>query len=48
MLQIAELISAAFGTAAADAVTPAGLLHGVTPVAAAAAGLDAMAEDLGA
>jgi len=37
----------AFGNAAADAATPAGLLHGVTPTAAAAAGPDAMAEDLG-
>ena len=37
----------AFGTAAADTVTPAGLLHGVSPTNAAAAGLDAMAEDLG-
>lgn len=37
----------AFGTAAADAATPAGLLHGVTPTAAATAGADAMAEDLG-
>lgn len=38
----------AFGTAAADTVKPAGLLHNVTPIGAAAAGLDAMAEDLGA
>lgn len=38
----------AFGTAAADDDQPAGLLYGVTPVAPAAAGPDAMAEDLGA
>ena len=38
----------AFGTTADDGVTPAGLLHGVTPTAAATAGPDAMAEDLGA
>jgi hypothetical protein len=38
----------AFGTAAADEDEPAGTLHGVTPIAAAAAGLDAKAEDLGA
>jgi hypothetical protein len=38
----------AFGTAAADDDQPAGLLHGVTPVAPAAAGPDAMADDLGA
>ena len=37
----------AFGTAAADTATPAGLLHNVTPTAAATAGVDAMAEDLG-
>lgn len=37
----------AFGTTAADDATPAGLLHGVTPIAAAAAGPDAMYEDLG-
>jgi hypothetical protein len=36
----------AFGTAAADDATPAGLLHGVTPIAAAMAGADAMSEDL--
>jgi hypothetical protein len=41
-----SLDAAAFGSAAADAVQPAGLLHGVTPLAAAAAGSDAMAEDL--
>jgi len=40
--------AAAFGSAAADAVAPAGLLYGVTPIAAATAGTDAMAEDLGA
>jgi hypothetical protein len=39
---------AAFGTAAADEDQPAGLLHGVTPLPAAAAGPDAMSEDLGA
>jgi hypothetical protein len=38
----------AFGTAAADEDQPAGLLHGVTPLAPAAAGPDAMTEDLGA
>jgi hypothetical protein len=38
----------AFGTAAADTTKPAGLLHGVTPLTAATAGPDAMAEDLGA
>jgi hypothetical protein len=38
----------AFGTGAADEDQPAGLLHGVTPIAAAAAGPDAMPEDLGA
>lgn len=38
----------AFGTTAADDDQPAGLLHGVAPVAASAAGPDAMAEDLGA
>jgi len=43
-----EIDAAAFGSAAADAVAPAGLLHGVTPIAAATAGTDAMAEDLGA
>jgi hypothetical protein len=37
----------AFGTTAAADATPAGLLHGVTPIAAAAAGPDAMYEDLG-
>ncbi|WP_156928907.1 hypothetical protein [Bradyrhizobium sp. th.b2] len=37
----------AFGTAAADDAQPAGLLHGVAPLAAVAAGPDAMAEDLG-
>jgi hypothetical protein len=36
----------AFGTAAADEDQPAGLLHGVSPIEPAAAGLDAMAEDL--
>jgi hypothetical protein len=38
----------AFGTTTDDGVTPTGLLHGVTPTAAATAGPDAMAEDLGA
>ncbi|MET4016058.1 hypothetical protein [Bradyrhizobium sp. S3.2.12] len=38
----------AFGAAAADDDQPAGLLHGVAPIAASAAGPDAMAEDLGA
>ena len=37
----------AFGTPAADDATPAGLLHGVTPIAAAMAGAGAMSEDLG-
>jgi hypothetical protein len=37
----------AFGTAAADTTQPAGLLYNVTPIAAAAAGPDAMAQDLG-
>jgi hypothetical protein len=37
---------AAFGTQADDGTTPAGLLHGATPITAAAAGSDAMAEDL--
>jgi hypothetical protein len=40
--------SAAFDSAAADTTRPAGLLNGVTPVTAAAAGPDAMADDLGA
>ena len=40
--------AAAFGTAAADATKPAGLLHGVVALAATAAGPDAMADDLGA
>jgi hypothetical protein len=40
--------AAAFSNFAGDAITPAGLLHGVTPVAAAAAGAAAMGEDLGA
>jgi hypothetical protein len=39
--------SAAFGAAAADTTKPAGLLHNVTPLAAATAGPDAMADDLG-
>ncbi len=39
--------TAAFGSAAADTTKPAGLLYGVVPLTAAAAGLDAMAEDLG-
>ena len=38
----------AFGSAAADVAQPAGLLHGVTPITAAAAGPDAMTQDLGA
>jgi hypothetical protein len=36
----------AFGTAAADATKPAGLLHNVVPIAAATAGPDAMTDDL--
>lgn len=43
-----DIDATAFGTAAADAVKPAGLLHGLTPLTAATAGPDAMAEDLGA
>ena len=39
--------TAAFGTGAADTVKPAGLLHNVTPIAAATAGVDAMTNDLG-
>ena len=39
--------NAAFGTQAADAVQPAGLLHNVTPIAAATAGADAIQKDLG-
>ena len=46
-LQTVGLTPSAFGTAAADAVKPAGLLHNVTPIAAATAGLDALYEDLG-
>jgi hypothetical protein len=37
---------AAFGTQADDGVTPQGLLHGVTSVTAAAAGVNAMSEDI--
>ncbi|MFH0297225.1 hypothetical protein AAFX91_08275 [Bradyrhizobium sp. 31Argb] len=37
-----------FDAKAGDAIRPPGLLHGVTPTAAAAAGVDAMSEDLGA
>lgn len=36
-----------FGSAAADDAQPAGLLHDVTPLAAAGAGADAMAKDVG-
>jgi hypothetical protein len=36
-----------FSTNSADAITPAGLLHGASEVAAAAAGPDAMSEDIG-
>jgi hypothetical protein len=39
--------TAAFGTQLDDTITPTGLLNGATPIAAAAAGVDAMAEDLG-
>jgi hypothetical protein len=39
---------AAFGTFAGDPLTPAGLLHNVTPITAAAAGATAMGDDLGA
>jgi hypothetical protein len=38
--------AAAFGTAAADATRPPGLLFNVTPITPAAAGVDAMATDL--
>jgi hypothetical protein len=38
----------AFDNNVADTVRPAGLLHGVTPLAAAAAGSEAMFDDLGA
>jgi hypothetical protein len=37
----------AFGTAAADDAQPAGLLYNVAPIAATAAGPDAMVQDLG-
>ena len=37
---------AAFGTQADDGITPAGLLHGVTPITATPAGVDSMASDL--
>jgi hypothetical protein len=37
-----------FGTGAGDAATPPGLLHGITPIAAAATGPDAMSSDLAA
>jgi len=43
-----DIDATAFGTAAADDKQPAGLLHGVTPIAAATAGVGAMTEDLGA
>jgi hypothetical protein len=42
------LDAVAFGAAAGDAITPPGLLHGVTPIAASSAGASAMADDLGA
>jgi hypothetical protein len=42
------LDAAAFGTQVADGITPAGLLNGVTPITAAAAGASAMGADLGA
>jgi hypothetical protein len=38
----------AFGTGADDGVRPPGLLHGVTPITAAAAGTDALTEDVAA
>jgi hypothetical protein len=38
----------AFGTAASDSTKPAGLLYNVAPVTAAAASVDAMADDLAA
>jgi hypothetical protein len=40
------LDAAAFGTQAADDTVPQGLLHGVTPVTAAAAGTDSMGQDI--
>lgn len=40
--------SVAFGSQATDGITPQGLLYGVTPITAAAAGPPAMSEDLGA
>ena len=40
-----DVDATAFGTAAADATKPAGLLHGVTPLTAAAAGVDAVFAD---
>jgi hypothetical protein len=43
-----SLDATAFGTAAADSTKPAGLLYNVTPTTAATAGVDAMAQDLGA
>jgi hypothetical protein len=42
------LNAAVFGTQAADDTVPQGLLHGVTPVTAAAAGTDGMGQDIGA
>ena len=40
------LDAAAFGTQAADDTVPQGLLHGVTPVTASVAGVNAMSEDI--
>ena len=40
-----DVDATAFGTAAADTTKPAGLLHGVTPLTAAAAGVDAVFAD---
>jgi hypothetical protein len=41
------LDACALGSGAGDAVTPSGLLHSVSPIAASAAGASAMADDLG-
>jgi hypothetical protein len=41
------LDACALGAGAGDAITPSGLLHSVTPITASAAGVSAMADDLG-
>lgn len=38
----------AFGTGAGDTTTPSGLLHGATPITAAAAGTEALTQDIAA